>query len=172
MYQMLKTALTTLVALTLLAASGAPALADEENDPVVTATITFPGSIGDFVLLADDDGDYTASVEIFQLVDGEWEQVEMRATLRVFEDTLEGPEDLRSVPFDSSADEAVNVTFSGDGLSGAILDVFVTFSELGQGKDGSVPTSHHHIAKNALISLGQEDLATEFNGPSHRVLAL
>lgn len=161
-----KATLATLASLILITASTVPVWADEE-DPVVTARITFPDSIGDLVLL-DDDGEYTASVELFQLGDDGWEQIEIRATLRVFEDQLLGdPIDRVSVPFDSSADEAVNVTFSGEEFSGGPLDVFITFSSL----DGN-PTSHHHVVKNILISAGQHDAATEFNGPSHRVIAL
>lgn len=168
----IQTTLATLVAMTLFLASAMPVMAENEEDPVVTALITFPGSAGDLVLTADDGGNYTASVALYQLLDGEWEQIELRATLRVFADDHAGsPQDLLSIGFDSAADEATNVTIPGD-LPLLPLDVFVTFSGLGQSSDGTVPTSHHHIVKNVLIDLGQYDQATDFNGPSHRVFAL
>lgn len=166
-----KTTLATLVIGMLVAVSAASSATALDQDPDgITALITFENSIGDLVLIADDNNEYTASVSIFQQNDGEWEQVSLFATLRVFEDAVDGAQDRVSTGFTSSADGPVDVSFSGDTFAGGLLDVFVTFSALGA--DPTVPTSHHHVVKNIALESGDHGLADGFDHHSTRVIAL
>lgn len=169
----LKSTLAMLATLTLLAASATPAAALDQAPDGITASITFEDSLGDLVLVADENGDYTASVSIFQADDGEWEQIQLWATLRVFEDSLFGGIDRVSIPFQSSADGPVSITFSGEEFTGGSLDVFVTFSQLGVNPEtGTVPTSHHHLVKNLAIEQGDFDLADGFDHHNTRLVGL
>lgn len=168
-----KSTLALLATLTLLTATATPSAALDQDPDGITASITFDGSLQDLVLVADDNGDYTATVSIFQENDDEWEQIQLWATLRVFEDGLFEGIDRVSIPFQSSADEPVSITFSGDEFTGGALDVFVTFSELGVNPDtGTVPTSHHHLAKNLAIEQGDFGLADGFDHHNTRLIGL
>lgn len=127
----------------------------------ITASITSPGSVADVVWTPDGNGNVAVQVEVFRLVGGSWQQIQLWSTLRVFTVGVLEEEDVVSIPFRSSATGPVTVTFPASALGGAaVADVFVTFSELG---GSPVPTSHHHVVKNQLIALGQFDLADAFD---------
>lgn len=149
----------------------------------ITARITGWG-FGNVVFTPDVNDDYTVNVEIFQKINGVWQPAPaMNAALRVFTwgdhsasaDVLVSQEEISAeasgsftadwtdkvlIPFTSAAQGPVTLKFPRSAVNpdGAVngFDLFVTFSELG---GSPVPTSHHSVVKNQLISSGKYDEA-------------
>lgn len=128
----------------------------------VTAKIA-RGGLGDVILTPWSNGNHVVYVSIFQKDEaGAWSQVQMQATLRVFQWDAAAGEwvDKASVPFTSDASNPKSVAFSADDVGrNALLDVFVTFSELGVNDEGKVPTSHMSAARNHVLDRGLYDQA-------------
>lgn len=165
--------LVVIAGLILGAAGALPAAAHDRYGPLVGDGVTarIVGGVGSAVWTRGAAEDYEVLVTVYQKVGGAWRQVAMQATLRVFvfnPATLQD-EDRASIPFTSSASSAVAVSISGSAVGPPNFgDVFVTFSQLGPHPvTGKVPTSHHSLAKNVLLSAGYYEAADRLDLDFH-----
>jgi len=117
----------------------------------------------------DASGNYVARVSLYSNASGAWQAVSVNATLRVFvAGDITDPtnpvldwSDRVSIPFTTKAGSTTSIPFPASAIHSdfagpRLLDVFVTFSELG---GDPVPTSHFNLVRNTLIDRGSFDLA-------------
>ncbi|MCA1814414.1 MAG: hypothetical protein LC624_10765 [Halobacteriales archaeon] len=129
-----------------------------------TSRITSPNSVADVAYQPDADGKYVVDVVLYEKTGGAWHQVAAQATLRVFS---EAPFDEQSrvlQVFTSSATQPTRLTFPASSVADThVFDLFVTFHCPTCPAGQAWPTSHHSILRNAVIGLGQMDLADELD---------
>jgi hypothetical protein len=139
-----------------------------------------PNGLNDMHFRRDAEGLYSVQIVLYQKSGAVWSQAGLPATLRVFvcipdvevtHNATADPlhvelqahvgsdcwQDRISIPFTSSADEGVRLTFDPADLDNPttnnprLIDVFVTFAS--PGLEGH--TSHHGLLKNEFIGIGE-----------------
>lgn len=161
----MKTILVLVSALALVATATA-AVPTIRTPDGITALLAPANAVADEVFLRDADGNFPVAITLYEKIDGAWTQVSLGAALRMAVYDADGTErDVLTKGFRSSATAPVSVTIPGDRVAaGQVFDLWVTM----QRSDGTFPTSHHSVQKNALLAQGEHDLADVFD--FHHVL--